>query len=236
VERREPWLLDELAFAGRENLDPAHVAAYNDKEDAGALAEVHLLRERGALTPDATVIDLGAGTGQFTLAASPHCWQVIAVDVSPLMLDQLEASVRERGINNVRGVLAGFLTYEHDRPPADLIYSRYALHHLPDFWKAVALRRMAGMLRPGGTLRLWDIVYNFTPQESHARLTAWMDEFPETSASGGWIRADVAEHIRDEHSTFTWLLEPMLQQAGLRIEDACYSGSGVFAQYLCTRA
>ena len=37
---RPGWLLDEVASAGRENLDAGHVAHYDDKEDAGAAAEV----------------------------------------------------------------------------------------------------------------------------------------------------------------------------------------------------
>src|SRR4029450_8403025 len=45
------WLLDEVAVAGRENLDPAHVARYDAKEDAGAAAEVALLGGLG-LGPD----------------------------------------------------------------------------------------------------------------------------------------------------------------------------------------
>jgi hypothetical protein len=28
--------------------------------------------------------------------------------------------------------------------------------------------------------------------------------------------------VRDEHSTFTWLLEPMLERAGFEIEQADY--------------
>jgi hypothetical protein len=39
---RPHWLLDEVASAGRENLDPGHVARYDTKEDAGAAAEVRL--------------------------------------------------------------------------------------------------------------------------------------------------------------------------------------------------
>ncbi len=39
------WLLDERACAGRENLDAAHVARYDTKEDAGAAAEVALLQQ-----------------------------------------------------------------------------------------------------------------------------------------------------------------------------------------------
>lgn len=64
--RRVPpaWRLDEVAFAGRENLDPDHVARYDTKEDAGAAEEVELLEHRGVLGASSTVVDLGAGTGQ----------------------------------------------------------------------------------------------------------------------------------------------------------------------------
>jgi len=59
------WLLDEVASAGRENLDAGHVARYDDKEDASAVEEVALLQRLG-LTSSSIVIDVGAGTGQFT--------------------------------------------------------------------------------------------------------------------------------------------------------------------------
>lgn len=231
----ECWLLDEMSHAGRENLDPAHVARYDGIMDGDAEEEVKLLEGTGVLTASSTVIDLGAGTGQFTVAVAPRCSRVIAVDVSPVMLHRLQDNIRRRGVANADAVLAGHLTYEHRGAPVDVIYSRYALHHLPDFWKAVALSRMAHMLRPGGVLRLWDAVYNFQPQEWRQRLEAWMNELPVTTADNGWVRADIAEHIRDEHSTFTWLLEPMLERAGFRVAHADYSPSGVFAQYLCTK-
>jgi hypothetical protein len=47
-----------------------------------------------------------------------------------------------------------------------------------------------------------------------------------------WTRADLEEHVRDEHSTFTWLLEPLLDRAGFTIADATYSDNQIFAQYL----
>ncbi|MDQ3973364.1 MAG: class I SAM-dependent methyltransferase, partial [Actinomycetota bacterium] len=169
-DQRESWLLDEVARAGRENLDQAHVARYDAKEDAHADEEVRFLEEAGLLTASSTVVDVGAGTGQFALAAGQRCRRVIAVDVSPAMMDRLRENVRRSGLANVECVVAGYLTYQHRGPPADLVYSRYALHHLPDFWKAVALSRMAGMLRPGGGLRLWDAVYNFEPHEASERL------------------------------------------------------------------
>ena len=47
-------------------------------------------------------------------------------------------------------------------------------HHLPDFWKAVALTRIAGMLRPGGIFRLSDVVYSFAPDEADDRIESWI--------------------------------------------------------------
>ena len=231
----ETWIPDELQYAGRENLDPDHAANYDAKEDAGAAAELAILGARG-IGADSTVVDLGTGTGQFAVEASSAVKRVIAVDVSPVMLDRLRAKLESLGITNVECRLAGFLTYFHEGPPADLVYSRYALHHLPDFWKALALDRMAGILRPGGILRLWDVVYSFEPAEAPRRLEKWMATIPPSvDRTDRWIRADLEEHVRDENSTFTWLLEPMLERAGFTIESAEYSDDRVFARYICVR-
>lgn len=229
----ETWIPNELQHAGRENRDAEHAARYDQKEDAAAAEEIVLLRER--IGPDASVIDLGAGTGQFALAASSVVRHVTAVDVSPVMLRQLEATLESLGVRNVDCKVAGFLTYVHEGPPANLVYSRYALHHLPDFWKALALSRIAAFLRPGGLLRLWDVVYSFDPSEAADRLEQWMAAYPPTAAAGSWNRADVEEHVRDEHSTFSWLLEPMIEKAGFTIETVEYSSDQLFARYLCTR-
>lgn len=76
------------------------------------------------------------------------------------MLDILRSKI-EPGASNVEVVQAGFLTYDHRGAKADFVYARWALHHLPDFWKTSALTRIRAILEPGGTLRLSDIVYSF---------------------------------------------------------------------------
>ncbi|MDP9071320.1 MAG: class I SAM-dependent methyltransferase [Actinomycetota bacterium] len=228
------WFLDELANAGRENLDGSHVSRYDEKEDAGAADEVLLCQELG-LTHNSTVVDVGAGTGQFATAVASACARVIAVDVSPVMLNRLRAKVIDAGLANVEVMQAGFLSYEHQGDPADFIYSRYALHHLPDFWKAVALARLHRILRPGGVFRLWDAVYSFDPAEAEDRLEAWCASAgPDGEQS--WSRPELEEHVRDENSTFSWLLEPMMERAGFRIEEALYSDDGVFAKYVLRRS
>lgn len=170
--RATGWLLDEVASAGRENLDPVHVWRYDQKEDARAGDELVVLTEFG-LSGDSVVVDLGAGTGQFAIAAARVCGRVVAVEVSPVMLEVLMRRVDEERVSNVEIVRSGFLTYEHEGPLADFAYSRYALHHLPDFWKGVALDRIRRILRPGGVFRLWDVVYSFEPEAAAERIEAW---------------------------------------------------------------
>lgn len=232
VPRKPGWVLDELATAGRENLDPAHASQYDRKEDARAAEEVQLLVELG-LDQTKDVVDLGAGTGQFAVAAADVSNRVIAVDVSEVMLDQLRAKITKAGLTNIDVVNAGFVTYHHQGRPADFVYSRWALHQLPDFWKSIALTRMRRALRPGGVLRLSDIVYSFDPGEAEDRIEAWCATLPAaTENDGEWVRADIEEHVRDEHSTYTWLLEPMIERCGFRIELAARSPDGFFAEYV----
>jgi ubiquinone/menaquinone biosynthesis C-methylase UbiE len=225
------WVIDELSTAGRENLDPVHAGRYDSKEDAGAAKEVDLLVSLG-MDDGTDVVDLGAGTGQFAVAAAATCNRLVAVDVSEVMLDQLRAKVAVRGITNIEIVNAGFVTYEHAGRPADFVYSRWALHQIPDFWKSLALTRMRRSLRAGGVLRLSDIVYCFEPDEAEERLEAWCATLPEVGEPGEWVRSDIVEHIHDEHSTYSWLLEPMIERCGFRIEDAERSEDGLFAAYV----
>lgn len=224
------WFLDESSYAGRENLDAAHVERYDAKEDASAASELALLQSLG-LARDSLVVEFGAGTGQFTVVVASACARVIAVDVSEPMLTRLRSKVAELDVSNVELIRAGFLTYEHVGRPADFIYSRYALHHLSDFWKALAFIRLRRMLRAGGVLRLWDVVYDFAPAEAEARIEAWCATGGDT-VEAEWSRAELEEHVRDEHSTFTWLLEPMIARSGFEIAHADHSEDGIFAKYL----
>lgn len=231
----DSWWLDERAHAGREHFDEQHARRYDAKMDAEAADEVGMLERAGVLDPTCSVVDIGAGTGQFALAAAPACRRLVAVDVSPVMSARLAEKVERGAVHNVEVVHAGFLTYRHAGEPADLVYSRFALHHLPDFWQAIALRRIADMLRPAGVLRLWDVVYGFEPADAERRIEAWITQTMGDDVERGWTRAELATHVRDEHSTFTWLLEAMIERAGFDTIDAVYDASGMFARYLCRK-
>ena len=227
------WMLDELAHAGPEHLDPAFVAGYERKQGYPDPAEDLAVLAAHGLDGTSTVVDLGAGTGRFSLAAARRFGQVIAVDISPAMLQRLGERAAAAGVANLRLVQAGFLSYQHRGPPADAVYSRNALHQLPDFWKAVALERTGQLLRSGGVLRLRDLIYDFQPSEAEAVFERWLEGAADDPALG-YTRADLATHIRTEHSTFRWLLEPMLAAAGFEVLTADFERS-VYGAYTCRK-
>jgi ubiquinone/menaquinone biosynthesis C-methylase UbiE len=209
------------------------VAGYERKQGYPDPAEdLAVLAARG-LDATSMVVDLGAGTGRFALAAARRFGQVTAVDISPAMLEVLRVRAATAAVTNLACMQAGFLSYQHAGSPADAVYTRNALHQLPDFWKAVALNRISRMLRPGGVLRLHDLIYDFQPSVADTAFQLWLDNAAEDPA-WGYTSADFAEHIRTEYSTFRWLLEPMLAAAGFEIVTADFSGS-VYGAYTCRK-
>jgi SAM-dependent methyltransferase len=229
---RPAWWLDELAHAGPEHLDAEYVSHYTSKAGFDPSDDIDALVALG-LDGESTVVDLGAGTGTFTVAAAAVAGRVVAADVSPPMVATLRATVAQRGLDNVSVRSAGLLSYVHEGAPPAFVYSRNVLHQVPDFWKAVALARIHDLLPVGGVLRLRDLVYDFEPDDAAAALGRWFAGAVEDPAHG-WTAGELAEHVRAEHSTFTWLLEPMLDHAGFEVVDRTTS-RGAYAAYTCRR-
>ena len=140
------------------------------------------------------------------------------------MTSAIRRRVADHGLDNVTVVEAGFLTYEHEGGPVDVIFTRDALHQLPDFWKAIALERSASNLRPGGVLRLRDLIFNFSPADANIRIQEWMAGAA-TDQTTGWTAEELAEHVRGEFSTYSWLLDEILDRTGFQVSDRAFRRS-----------
>jgi hypothetical protein len=103
-----------------------------------------------------------------------------------------------------------------------------ALHHLPDFWKGVALKRMASLLKPGGRLWLADVVVSDDAPIEH--IQAFIEA--QTQAGGDFLRDDAEGHFREEFSTYDWIMEGLLIRSGFTIRSQA-KRQGVFAEYVC---
>ena len=54
-------------------------------------------------------------------------------------------------------------------------------------------------------------------------------------AAYGWTRHELEVHIREEFSTFSWLLEPMLEKAGFAIQSVEHAPARVYSAYTCLK-
>jgi ubiquinone/menaquinone biosynthesis C-methylase UbiE len=113
----------------------------------------HVRLLTGGVTSGGTWVDLGAGTGAFTLALAElvgPTGEVIAVDRDRGALRELERSVR-RGGAAVRTMSADF-TKPIELPALDGIVMANSLHFVKDKVPVLALVR--GMLKPSARLLL----------------------------------------------------------------------------------
>jgi ubiquinone/menaquinone biosynthesis C-methylase UbiE len=163
---------------------------------------------------------------------APSCRRVVAVDVSAAMTAALRTRIERLALDNVTVVDAEFLTYVHDGEPADIVFTRNALHQIPDFWKGIALDRIASFLRPR-VLRLRDLVFDLAPHETEERIEAWMSGAVGDPAAG-WTADELALHVRTEFSTYSWLLDSMLDRTGFDILERTFRRSA-YGTYTCRR-
>lgn len=221
------WFYSERGRIGLDALVAARSAIY-DHDDSGSRARATLTKL--GVQPGWRIADIGCGQGTLACEAAKMGAQVDAVDIAPAMLALAEIQARDSRVS-LKTQSAGLLSFNFAPDTFDLIVSEFTLHHLPDFWKAVALSRMFRALKPGGRLFLRDIVFVSVPDGAERDIGQWADfniknhDFP---------REDVATHMRDEHSTFGWVIERMLTDVGFTLVSADYHAP-LHGTYLCRK-
>jgi len=100
-----------------------------------------------------TVADIGAGPGFYTLPAAKLVGpqgKLIALDIEPRMLERLHQRADEAGLCNVETLVAQEQRLPLADAVVDVVLVANVLHEVRD--KAVLLREVERVLRPGGTL------------------------------------------------------------------------------------
>ncbi|MGH3998845.1 MAG: class I SAM-dependent methyltransferase [Pseudonocardiaceae bacterium] len=206
-----PWLFAEFSPVGVDLSSWEAVESYDRNQGTDPLRDRALL-DRLNVGQGTQIVDLACGTGSFIVEAAKRGAEAHGVDVSERML---EFTRRRAAAAATRVSLhhAGFLTYRHPGTPADVVTIKSALHQLPDFWKQTALVNIAGYIKPGGLLYIWDVIFTFPPAEYAQHLQKMVDEFGHVDGQG-FSREDFESHIREEFSTYAWILEGLLDRAG----------------------
>jgi len=157
----------------------AQFYAESDTHRSGKNLEV--LTEYAALGRYSTVVDIGTGAGFTAFALTPYSKHVLATDIAPGMLAQARRLAAERGLDNVRLLMAEAENLPFATGSVDAVSCRQAAHHFHDLPGAVEeIRRV---LKPGAVFVLSDSV---APEGDYEAL--WMNDVE--------VRRD-ATHQRD---------------------------------------
>ena len=117
--------------------------------------------ERLPLRSDLETLDVAAGTALFGTAIAPHVKTVIAVDISPKMLELGFRRAVELGIVNIEFVAGSAEALPFEIESFDLAVTRYSLHHIID--PIAVLLEMARVVRFGGAVVAVDMLANDDP-------------------------------------------------------------------------
>jgi putative AdoMet-dependent methyltransferase len=222
------WQWNEMQQVGTDYADVAEVEQYERRmgefrdlaaEDAGIL-------ELLALPTAARVLEIGTGTGHWARAAARAGHRVTAVDVSAAMLRYGEMRAQAEGLTGIEFRKAGFLTLEVEAASFDAAVSVVALHHLPDIWKAVALKNVRRGLKRGGRFYLGDVVFGAKGRELGEQFAAFIEGMPVST------RENAVGHVAREYSTLDWIMEGLLVRAGFAVERVLQEQAPLI-RYVC---
>ncbi|MGY3444004.1 MULTISPECIES: class I SAM-dependent methyltransferase [unclassified Bradyrhizobium] len=197
-------------------LDTAVASIYDVSEDSDVRARQALIML--GVKPGWRIADIGCGNGVLATEAALMGAEVDAIDISPAMIGLAEIYARDRKAK-IRTQPAGLLSFAYQPNSYDLIVSEFTLHHLPDFWKAVALSRIFNALKPGANFYLRDMVFVSMPDGVDRDVEGWADF---SIKNHDFERESVMTHMRDEYSTFGWVMERMLTETGFTLVAADY--------------
>lgn len=147
------------------------------------------------LQPEMTVLELGCGTGYFTSELVRSGAEIVAIDVSP---DLLEIARTQHAAPNVRYELQNAYAMSYPDGSFDSVLGSSVLHHLEI---QPALREIHRVLKPGGTIF-------FTEPNMLNPQIAVQKNVP-------WIKRRLGDSP-DETAFFRWPLRRSLEKGGFR--------------------
>jgi peptidoglycan/xylan/chitin deacetylase (PgdA/CDA1 family)/SAM-dependent methyltransferase len=147
--------------------------------------EYALFEERlpSLFSPSDRVLEIGAGTGIFTLAIARRCREVTAVDISASMLEILKGKAAGEGLGNIRTIAGNAETMNLDGPYT-VACAFSSLEYLEDL--RALFHRLAEHIEPGGTL------YFTIARRSLFRLFA---QIGNAMRQGLWLKAHSRREI-----------------------------------------
>lgn len=123
----------------------------------------------------ATALDIGCGAGRSALVLAQHGLQVTAIDTEPRLLDELNATAKERGLaDRITTEQISMFAMPYPNASFDLIWSEGAAYIAG--W-GNALRDWRRLLKPGGRVVLTECCW-LTDTPSPEAREFWHEGYP----------------------------------------------------------
>jgi ubiquinone/menaquinone biosynthesis C-methylase UbiE len=121
---------------------------------------------RAGLQPGMRLLDVATGCGALAIPAARLGAQVVAVDLSPAMIDHLNARARREEISGLEGRVMDGHALDLEDESFDISASQFGVMLFPDLPRG--LREMARVTRPGG--RVLMVTYAAPPSIDFIRF------------------------------------------------------------------
>jgi FkbM family methyltransferase len=181
----------------------------------------HVLATMG---PDTTVLELGAGTGRWTIPMARVARRVTALEPSPGMEEMLRANMAEARVENVDVVSAGW--QDADVAPHDVAVAAHSMYTSPDlegFVRFMARRarrtcflELRVLPADGVIARLGERIHG-SPHDSPNAVIAWNALYAMGICANVLVEDDAEQRI---DATFDQALERAKSHLRLRGETA----------------
>lgn len=180
--------VEKLGLAIQKAVWTKRADSWDHADNPGLGKVIAAVIEHTEVTSNSDVLDLGCGSGQLSLPLSLEAKSVLAVDISPKMIDLLQQKAASSGVNNLTVRVASIQELDFEPNSFDLVVSNYALHHLGDDQKQWIVRQAFGWLKPGGRAVIGDMMFGRGGSKQDreiiaSKVTAMMRQGP-----GGWWR------------------------------------------------
>jgi len=104
--------------------------------------------------PDTVALDVATGGGHTAVALAKYVQKVIAIDITPEMLEEAAIHAAKNCVTNIEFQISDVHNLPFATGQFDLVTSRFAPHHFYDI--KTALQEMCRVLKPGGLLYILD--------------------------------------------------------------------------------
>jgi 2-polyprenyl-3-methyl-5-hydroxy-6-metoxy-1,4-benzoquinol methylase len=169
---------------------------WNWESPAGKLRWARRVKMLGShLKPGMSVLELGCGTGSFTHQLACSGADIVAIDVSP---ELLEIAMSKSSAANVRYEIQNAYDLSYPDAVFDSVVGSSVLHHLEI---KDAMRQIHRVLKPGGS------IYFTEPNMLNPQI-AIQKNVP-------WVKQQLGESP-DETAFFRWPLRRLLEKTGYR--------------------